>query len=130
MQPRATREMIGAFFYLTICSIRNRVRVKLKRLRQPRYAAGLIVGGLYLYRFAFRNLFLGSRSGRTTGSPLLLLARFTAPLQTTASLVLFALAAAVWLLPGFKPPLTYSRAEVQFLFQSPLSRRQLVQSKF
>ena len=60
--------MIGAFFYLTICSIRNRVRVRLKRLRQPRYVAGLIVGGLYLYRVAFRNLFRASRSGRPPSS--------------------------------------------------------------
>ena len=48
--------MTGAFFYLTICSLRNRLRVKLQRLREPRYAVGLVVGFLYLYNFAFRNL--------------------------------------------------------------------------
>ena len=121
--------MVGAFFYLTICSMRNRLRVKVKRLREPRYMAGLVVGGLYFYRFVFRNLFRGSQSGRATGSVLSLLARFAAPAQMIVSLILFALAAAVWLLPGFKPPLTFTRAEVQFLFQAPLSRRQLVQYK-
>jgi ABC-2 type transport system permease protein len=121
--------MAGAFVYLTICSMRNRLRVKLTRLREPRYLAGLVVGVLYLYRFAFRNLFRSNPSGRNPGSLLSLAAHHPAAAQTIASLVLFALAAAVWLLPGFKPPLTFSRAEVQFLFQAPLSRRQLVQYK-
>ena len=107
--------MVGAFFYLTICSMRNRLRVRLARLREPRYAAGLIVGGLYLYNFGVRNLFRSTPSGRPSGSLLSLLARGAAPAQIVVSLILFALAAAVWLLPGFKPPLTFSRAEVQFL---------------
>jgi ABC-2 type transport system permease protein len=122
--------MTGAFFYLTICSLRNRVRVKLKRLREPRYAIGLVVGVLYLYNFAFRNAFRGGgRPGRITGSIISLLVKYPGPVTTIVSLLLFAAAAAVWLLPGFKPPLTFSRAEVQFLFPAPLARRQLVHFK-
>jgi len=36
------------FMYLTLCSARNRMRVRLRRLREPRYLAGLIVGFLLL----------------------------------------------------------------------------------
>ena len=121
--------MAGALFYLTICSMRNRLRVKLRRLREPRYLAGLVVALLYLYRFVFRDLIRGVARGRPIGTPLTLIEHYSGPAVTIASLALFALAAAVWLLPGFKPPLTFSRAEVQFLFQAPVSRRQLVQYK-
>ena len=121
--------MVGAFFYLTLCSMRNRLRVRLQRLRQPRYVAGLIVGVLYFYRFAFRYLFRAGRSGPASGSVIAGLARYAAPAQVIGSVALFALAALSWLWPGSKPTLTFSRAEVQFLFQAPLSRRQLVQYK-
>jgi ABC-2 type transport system permease protein len=121
--------MIGAFLYLTLCSMRNKLRVRLQRLREPRYLAGMIFGLMYLYRFVFRNLFRGTPTGRGPGTMIAVLTRVAGPVQMVGSLILFVLAAAVWLLPGFKPPLTFSRAEVQFLFQAPLSRRQLVHYK-
>ncbi len=58
--------MGGAFLYLTICSLRNRVRVQIRRLRQPRYAVGLVAGLLYIYVFVFSPAF---RSTPRSGEP-------------------------------------------------------------
>ncbi len=41
--------MRSPFLYLTACSVKNRVIQRVRRLRQPRYLAGLIIGSLYLY---------------------------------------------------------------------------------
>ena len=45
--PGPGREMTSAFVYLATCSIRNSVRLRLRRLRQPRY---LLIGlGMLIY---------------------------------------------------------------------------------
>jgi hypothetical protein len=44
--------MFGASVYIIICSARNRLRVRLRRLREPRYLIGAIVGAAYSY-FSF-----------------------------------------------------------------------------
>jgi hypothetical protein len=120
--------MAGALFYLTICSMRNRLRVKLRRLREPAYAAGLVVGLLYLYRFVSATSFEESLEAALRHSPDAhrALPRSGGDDRQPGHLCAGGgrLAAA-----GFKPPLTFSRAEVQFLFQAPVSRRQLVQYK-
>jgi hypothetical protein len=121
--------MAGALFYLTICSMRNRLLVKLKRLREPRYLVGLIAGGLYFYRFFFRPLLPGAPSDRAPGSASLGFARHAAVAQFIGGVALFGIAALAWLWPVSHPPFTFTRAEVQFLFQAPLSRRQLVHYK-
>ena len=36
--------MIGASLYIIGCSAKNRVRMRLRRLREPRYLIGAIVG--------------------------------------------------------------------------------------
>ena len=46
--------MSGAFLYLTLCTIRNRIRVRLRRLREPRYLLGLVVALLYFRYLVFR----------------------------------------------------------------------------
>ena len=55
--------MIGAFLYLTLCTARNRVLARIRRLKNPRYAIGLVVGIAYLYLLVFR------RSHRLAGAP-------------------------------------------------------------
>jgi ABC-2 type transport system permease protein len=116
--------MVGAFLYLTGCSFKNRLRRRLQRLREPRYVAGLIVGLLYFY-FAF---FRRHRTRRPVDD-LPTLAALAAPVQLVASLFLFAAAAIGWVWPSGRPPLPFTRAEVQFLFTAPVTRRQLVHYK-
>jgi hypothetical protein len=129
--------MLGTFLYLTACSARNRIRVRIRRLKEPRYLIGSIVGAAYLYYFV---IFRAVRSGRSrsgggaaTGTgpgPLAsILTRFAGQIQFVGSAVLLLFAAVAWVFPGSRKPIEFSRAEVQFLFQAPLGRRQLLHYK-
>jgi len=63
--------MFSASLYIIVCSFRNRARVRLQRLRQPRYFVGAIAGAAYLY-FSFFARFRASRSSvarRSGGRP-------------------------------------------------------------
>jgi hypothetical protein len=116
--------MIGAFLYLTACSFKNRLRRRLRRLREPRYAIGLVVGLLYFYVAFFRR---GPRPRPGAGTEAF--AAAAGALQLFGSLLLMFVAASAWVIPGAGQALAYSRAEVQFLFAAPVTRRQLVQFK-
>jgi hypothetical protein len=113
--------MVGAFLYITACSFKNRLRRRLQRLREPRYVIGLLVGLAYFYLAFF------GRSGRQrTPAEVSGLAHAAAPMQFLGSLFLFVTAVIAWVWPAGRPPLPFSRAEVQFLFTAPVTRRQLV----
>jgi len=113
--------MVGAFLYLTVYSFKNRLRRRLQRLREPKYVIGLLVGLAYFYVVFFR------RSGhRTSPADVPAIAAMAAPLQFLASLFLMGIAVAAWLWPAGRPPLPFTRADVQFLFTAPVTRRQLV----
>ena len=49
--------MISALLYLQFHSIKNRTVMRVKRLKQPKYLFGAVVGGLYFYWYFFRTLF-------------------------------------------------------------------------
>ncbi len=108
--------MAGAFLYLTVCSIRNSVRIRLRRLRQPRYL--VIALGLALYVGSI--LFSRPPQGF-----------FTIPADSrqlaglAAAIVLTGLLGLAWVLPN-SVVLPFTSAEVQFLFPAPVSRRQLI----
>ena len=74
-----------------------------------------------------------NRGGRGPGRSGRGLAGLAAAWQATGSslggLVVFAMAAIVWLLPAKSSLLEFSRAEAAFLFPAPLSRRQLLLHK-
>ena len=40
---------MGPLLYLTFCAFRNRLRMRMKRLKEPRYMIGLIVGIGYFW---------------------------------------------------------------------------------
>jgi hypothetical protein len=115
--------MFATFAALTFWSFKNRLLRRIRRLREPRYLVGLIVGVLYLY-FAFSP-------GRSSGSRRRVRAevgldRIAGPLQVLGSVALFVVTALAWIWPGARKPITFSRPEVQFLFTAPVSRRQLL----
>ncbi len=118
--------MIGAFVYLFVSSLRNRVRVRLRRLRQPRYLAGSIAGVLYLYAVVFRR---ATRAGRVGPAPLAFFERISTSLSIAGALGLFAVAVAAWFIPSLGRGIEFTRAETQFLLQAPITRRQLVHYK-
>lgn len=133
--------MVGTFLYLTACSVRNRIRARLTRLRQPRYAIGLLVGIAYFYFFVFgRGFRPRSRRRYPDGrdnppqfqgpqSPMTALLRLAPTVQFAGGLALFLFAAVAWIWPGAQRPIEFSRPEVQFLFTAPLTRRQLLHYK-
>ena len=119
--------MVGAYLYLWACSIKNRVRRRFRRLREPRYFIGTLVGAAYLYFMVFRQT--PRRSRISTGVPESVLQVIAGPLQFIGSVVLLVVALAAWVVPGVGRSLTFSRAEVQFLFTAPVTRRALLHYK-
>jgi ABC-2 type transport system permease protein len=115
--------MTAAFVYLVACSYKNTLRSRLKRLRQPRYTLGLVVGAIYFYFVLFRP------SARPSGAnPFALLLRDgNAPLLAGLSVLLLFFVALFWLVR--RQLMAFTQAEVQFLFAAPITRRQLIHYK-
>lgn len=119
--------MTGTFVFLTACTLRNRVAARLRRLRQPRYLVGLLAGLAYLYWFVLRHQLRATRRGDFTADPQF--AAFVPAVLVAGGLALWAVSLAAWLWPSTGPPLQFNRAEVQFFFTAPVSRRQLIHYK-
>ena len=119
--------MFAALIYLQFHSIRNRLFLRFKRLRQPKYLFGAIVGALYFYFYFFRYLFglPGRRPALSFDATTDSLALYEA---LGAALFLIAVLLA-WLLPHERAALAFSEAEVAFLFAAPISRRGLIHFK-
>lgn len=108
--------MIRAFAYVTAKMFLNRILVRVRRLRQPRYLFSALAGLAYLWFFAFRHAAKGPRvmMGNT-------------PLGADmAALIVLIMMIVVWAFPGQSGGLEFSEAEIQFLFPAPVSRRQLL----
>ena len=127
--------MIVASLYIVVCSARNRLRVRLRRLREPRYLIGAIVGAAYLYFsfFARFRRFGGSANSRArrglpsvSGAPPPSMTALMASAPGFGGLLLMAIATAAWIVPFESGLLEFSDAELQFLFPAPVSRRQLL----
>ena len=90
--------MLSASLYLIVCSARNRLLVRLRRLREPRYLIGGIVGSAYLYFAVFNRGGSGRGGPRGSGRGLAgLAAAWQATGSSLAGLAVFALAATlVW----------------------------------
>jgi len=121
--------VLAASLYITVCSAKNRVRMRLRRLREPRYLIGAIVGLAYFYLAIFaRGRGAVVRNGRRRGTdgppgfpPIFELAG-----TSVSGLGVFACAAVAWFLPARSGLLEFSDAEREFLFTAPVSRRQLL----
>jgi hypothetical protein len=126
--------VIGASFYIIVCTAKNRVRLRLRRLREPRYLLGAIAGAAYLYfsifRFGRASRFGSPRSGSArrgvSGEPPPQLLAVANAGVTLAALLFVLLAALSWLVPVGGGLLQFSKAEIQFLFPAPVARRGLL----
>jgi len=115
---------MGPFLYLTLCSMRNNLRVRARRLRQPRYLVGSIIGVAYFYFLLWRPR-PGPRG--VSGGVLPMLERAHDAVVIGGALMIFVVTALAWVWPGRnRPALAFSRADVQFLFTAPVTRRQLI----
>lgn len=117
----------GALLYLRLTTARGWLTSRLSRLKQPKYLVGAVVGVAYIYFFFIRNL---TRNGMprvgggadTAGAPAEALA--IVPDIVAASLLL--LIAFNWIVPRGRAGLTFSEAEIAFLFPAPIRRRTLI----
>jgi Putative ABC exporter len=120
--------VISALVYLQVHSFRNRLVARIKRLKQPKYLAAAIVGGLYFYLYFFRYLFFGpgrqAGFGGSTVAP-----EYRLVYETVGALVLFLIVLLAWLIPHQRAALAFTETEVAFLFPAPISRRGLIHFK-
>lgn len=122
--------MLGASLYIIVCSARNRLRIRLQRLKEPRYLIGAIVGALYIYgsffaRFRTSQASAARRSARGGQAPATI-ATLMAAGPAMAGIGLMAVTAMSWIFPFNSGLLDFSDAEMQFLFPAPVPRRQLL----
>lgn len=111
-----------AVVFLWWASARNRLRLQVQRLRQPKYLAGAVVGALYFYSLILRRL---GGHGPTEGLPSA--AQLVSHFMLTVALVGSLLSA--WMLGPDRPSVTFTETEVQQLFPAPVSRRALLRYK-
>ena len=119
--------MTRAFLFITTRSLWNRVAKRLKRLREPRYAAGLVIGFVYLYWAILRNQWRAGRGGGLFAEPGFV--EILPTLVVVGGLLLWAFVVLAWLWPSPANPIQFSGPEVQFLYTAPVSRRQLINYK-
>jgi len=113
-----------AFFFLVATTFRNRLFQRIRRLRHPRYLAGLAFGLFYLWAVFLRSYPTGLPA-RANGQPI----HFADLPVRVVSLGLLVFVARWWLFETGTPVLAFAPAEVQFLFPAPLRRRDLLSYK-
>ncbi|MGD0253632.1 MAG: putative ABC exporter domain-containing protein [Verrucomicrobiota bacterium] len=119
--------MIAALLYLQYHSSRNRLVSRFKRLKQPKYLIGAIAGGLYFYFYIFRYLFHGF--GGRPAVNLTVSPEHLQLFELLGALVLFVIVLLAWIIPHERAALTFTEAEVAFLFPAPVTRRTLIHFK-
>jgi hypothetical protein len=114
--------MLSTLASLTFWQAKNRIRVRLARLKQPRYLVGSIAGIAYIGYFAIlRNPGFsrgrGARRRRISHAP---------PATGARRGIITAAARGARLDPACRgSAVRFSPSEVQFLFPAPITRRQL-----
>jgi hypothetical protein len=101
--------------------MRNRLQVRLRRLREPKYLIGTMIGLAY-----FGFIFFGRGGG--SGSPGLMWAigKGRGLAELAVATFLFGTSLLAWVWPRSKPALPFTLPEVQHLFPAPIARRDLV----
>jgi ABC-2 type transport system permease protein len=109
----------GAYAYLVLRSIRNRLVRQVVRLRSPRYLLALLLGLAYL------ALIVGQQRA-STGLPSPQTSRWAELLLALGVMLAVAWA---WVIGSERRALAFSPAEVTFLFAGPVTRRALIRFK-
>ncbi len=115
--------MLSALWYLQSHSFWNRTRTRFRRLRQPKYLLGAIVGAAYFYFYFFRFAFQRPANAPPASPEDLLF------YECLGSLALLTIVFLAWFIPRERGALSFTEAEVAFLFPAPISRRGLVHFK-
>ena len=121
--------MLDALLYLTFTSLRNNLRQRLRRLRQPKYLAAALVGAAYFYFFVFGGMYRSLGAKRASTSFADFMPGGTDRYVPFGAAVLFILVLFGWIFGRDRAALQFSEAETAFLFPAPLSRRGLLHYK-
>ena len=114
---------MNALGYLITRSLINSITHRLTRLRQPKYLIGAVLAGAYFYFYFYKFLFIGLGPGK----------QFDLPPEQQAAWLEFGAAALfvftlvlAWILPSSRAALSFTEAEIAFLFPAPIRRRTLI----
>ncbi len=118
--------MIDALIYLQYHSVKNRLLMRLRRLKQPKYLLFAIVGGAYFYFYFFRWVFMAGRGPRGFGGAGSV---DLSSYETVGALALFTIILLAWLIPHERAALVFTEAEIAFLFPAPINRQGLIHFK-
>ena len=121
--------MIGALLYLRLTSLGNLIGSRFRRLKQPKYLVGAIVGVAYFYLMFIRRMGPGRSSTRYAAAnhlPTLVPADVLPSVTLIGAVILTVIVALAWLIPDQRAGLTFSEAEIAFLFPAPVRRRTLI----
>jgi hypothetical protein len=116
-----SHSIAGALLYLRVTTARGWLTSRLRRLKQPKYFVGGVVGAVYIYTVVIRNV-MRNDVPRTEAAPAEALS--IAPAIASAALLL--MIAMNWIVPRGRAGLTFSEAEISFLFPAPIHRRTLL----
>ena len=114
--------MICAFFFLLSRSLKNRVVLRLRRLRQPKYLISALAGLAYLYFVFIHRYASGPQIPRESA---LFDESLGALVEICLAFCLLVIVAFQWLFRNSRITL-FSEPEVQFLFPAPISRTALI----
>jgi hypothetical protein len=115
----------GALVYLRVTSLRNALISRFKRLKQPKYLIGAVVGVAYFYFLVFRRLSAPPRPG-VAGLPQNFPPEQVPTVAALGALLLTCFLAMYWLWPRTRAALAFSEAEIAFLFPAPIGRKTLI----
>lgn len=122
--------MNPALWFLLTRSLRNAVAFRLKRLRQPKYAIGALLGGAYFYFYFYRFLFRGDFDTHRAPLPAVDLGITPDLALNLAALALFAFTILfAWIMPASRAALAFTEAEIAYLLPAPMSRPALIRFK-
>lgn len=111
--------MGSAFWFLLRRSARNRLVRMMSRLQEPRYAIALVAGLAYLWFFLFHRPARVAPTSQTLVQLIPLL----------GSLAILVAVARWWIFGADRSALSFTPAEIQFLFPAPITRTALLRWK-
>ena len=113
--------ILRAFLLVTFASFKNKIAVRIRRLRNPRYLISTIAGAAYFWFMIFR------RSHLTMAKVATLSGLHVGELgRDIISIFIFAVLLFPWAAPQQSGGVELSEAEIAFLFAAPLSRAQIL----
>jgi hypothetical protein len=126
--PAATAHMLAALLFLRLTSLKNLILARVRRLKQPKYLIGAIVGAAYFYMMFFRRVRF-QRTGTSHQVAAVMPAELLPTIVIIGAVVLMIVVSFAWILPDGRAGLAFTEAEIAFLFPAPIRRRTLIYYK-